>query len=67
MKIRISEVWNSECKSRELAVITVDTTPGKQVSNLCHQAVRSWISGNRPDLILANGIYSHGYHAIAIC
>lgn len=58
MKIQISEVWNAEGKSEKLAIIDGGRNPA--------QAVRDWIAANRPDLDLANTLYAHGYHAIAI-
>lgn len=55
MRIQINEVWNDAGKSVELAVITAVGNP--------HRAVYDWISTNRPDLSLANGLFSHGFHA----
>lgn len=58
MHIQINEVWNRDGKTEELAVIEPDGNP--------FAAVRQWIAGNRPDLTLADGLYSHGYHAVQI-
>jgi hypothetical protein len=63
MKIKISEVWNADGRSKELAVIDVEDVRGKYGAR---RAVEEWILQNRPDLQLADTIYAHGYHAIAI-
>lgn len=55
MKIQINEVWNNSGKSVELAVIEAVGNP--------RLAVLDWIKTNRPDLSLADSIYSHGFHA----
>lgn len=55
MKIKINEVWNAEGRSETLAIIDVD---GDTIL-----AVKEWIEKNRPDLQLALGLSSHGYHA----
>ena len=56
MKILIQEVWNATGESKTLAVI-------ETYSSWPNVAVTEWIKNNRPDLTLANGIYSHGFYA----
>lgn len=58
MKIRISEVWNSTGSTVELAVIEAGSNP--------RAAVYNWIETNRPDLTLADTVYAHGFHAVAL-
>ena len=58
MKIQINEVWNYIGKDKPLAVIEVSGNP--------HEAVWDWVEKNRPDLLMASGIYDHGYHAIEV-
>lgn len=60
MKIRISEVWNASGRSVDLATIEVKNVGVATLS------VQNWIKNNRPDLGLADTIFAHGYHAIAI-
>ena len=55
MKIQINEVWNDRGASKALAVIECNGNP--------YCSVRSWVAQNRPDLDLADGLFSHGYHA----
>lgn len=55
--IVISEVWNAEGRSVELVRIPMTDNPRVDVMR--------WISANRPELDLASGLYSHGYHARA--
>ena len=55
MTIQISEVWNYEGRSETLAIIETVDNP--------HLAVDDWINENRPDLTLARGLNSHGWHA----
>lgn len=58
MKIKINEVWNREGRTLELAIIE---TSGNPVL-----AIWDWITEHRPDLLLADTLYSHGYHAVQI-
>ena len=60
MKIRITEVWNNEGRSKELTTIEVAT--GERP----HQAVWKWILENRPDLELAASVWAHGFHAVEV-
>lgn len=60
MKIRISEVWNNEGRSVELAVIEV-----KHVRDAA-LAVLRWIGAHRPDLQMADSIDAHGFHAVDV-
>ena len=58
MTIQISEVWNYEGRSEILAIIETNDNP--------HLAVDNWINENRPDLTLARGLNSYGWHATQI-
>lgn len=55
MKIQINEVWNDTGKSVELATVETFKHP--------YLTVVEWVRANRPDLSLADGLFSHGYHA----
>ena len=60
MTIQINEVWNAEGRSEKL--VAIETYYG-QAPNI---AVMLWIATNRPELTLANGLSSHGFHAVEL-
>ena len=58
MKIQINEVWKSEGRSQEIAVIEAPYHPS--------EAVWDWIHKNRADLQRATGLNDHGFYAVAV-
>ena len=59
MTVKISEVWNAEGRSVELARIETNRA-------LATRDVLAWVATHRPDLTVCTTLNGHGFHAIAL-